>query len=565
MKPSRPTIEDLDPDKPITDRQYRYIKFCCADHLLRAESVARAVVGQDLSVLNQLEAHEVIQYLEKAYWEGSETAYATDFEVELGKALTRVDQRSEFITSRVRVLALLATNRVATPGQLARFVYGVHHSTFNSIRGRIAPLLERMLNDGAVGRAERIDLPMLGKGAATDVYYLTERGSDELHLVASQINYHARPGLPPVSRLQHELAVTEARLDVQRNNHLEEYLPETKIRSEQEKKRREQRRANGADTNKDDEAGCGDFQAWVVDASSNRGRKIEVEVSIRARQREIVKKPKRIKLWYASTQHRCDLIELSRGEFARLLPDVREPLTQAERHFLPERSIPRRATVSAERVSKVRDALERMGGVGTPEALAAVVGIKTTTASEALALLADKGEIDYRDGFPLSGKQKGRNCRLYKLKELNISSIFEFARLLTASKLISAGILSREYDRSLSPCCFDPATGLMTLTEGGDCLRLIVVAVLDDPVERPARVADWASVVYEQFKEGTVNGPGSVSRSAGPLSIAVGLQRKNSPGADVTMPARSQVVIATADEERATLLREANQCIVVHV
>ena len=565
MKPSRPVAEDLDPSKPMTDRQYRYIKVCCADHLMRAESVARAVVGQDLAELNQLEAHQVIQYLEEAFEDGTKVHYDIDFEVELGKAVTKVEQRSEFVTNRARVLGLLATNRIATPGQLARFTYGVNKGTFDSIRGRIASLLERLVKEGVVGCAEGIEVPIIRKGVVTDVYYLTERGSDELHQIASQVNYHARPGMPSSSRVQHELAVTEARLDIQLNNHLEDYLPESKIRSEQEKERRKQRRLNGPHAKARYESGCGDFQAWVVDVNSNRGRKIEVEVSIRARQREIISKPKRVKVWYAATQHRCDLIELSRGEFARLLPDIREPLTEAERSSLLEKPLPRRATVSVARVNKVRDALERMGGVGTAEALAAIVGIKTTSASEALALLADRGEVDYRDGFPLSGKPTGRSFRLYKLRGLKIPSIFEFARLLTASKLISSGTLSFEYGHSLEPCYFDASTGLMVLAANREGSRLIVVAVLDDPVERPARVANWASIVYVHFREGTINGPGSVPRSVEPLSIAVALQRKSGPGADVTVPARTQVVIATAEKERAAQLRDVSQFTVLHL
>jgi DNA-binding PadR family transcriptional regulator len=557
MKASRPAIEDLDPDKPITEKQYRYIKFCCADHLLRAESIARAVVGQDLSGLNQLEAHEVIQYLEKAYWEGVETTYTTDFEIELGKALTRVDQRSELITDRVRALGLLATNRVATPGQLARFVYGIQRDSLDSIRGRITPLLERMINEGVVGRAEKVDIPMFGKGAVTDVYYLTERGSDELHRVASQINYHARPGLPPANRLQHELAVTEARLDIQLNNHLEEYLPESKIRSEQEKERRKQMRANGADTKKDDEGGCGDFQAWAVDACTGEGRRIEAEVTIRARQREIADKPDRVKLWFTASQHRCDLIELARGEFAHLLPDFREPLDGTELVRDVGKDVSKWRTVGTGRLDRVRGALEILGGVATPEAVAAVAGLKVTTASEALACLADKGEVERRDGFPVSGKRAGRNIRIYHRKGMKIHSIFEFARLLTASKLVSARTLDEEFDRPLRPIDFDAATGVMLLLDES-APGEPVIAVVDDVTDAPERVVSWVRTALRQANDGTLRGLRRVGHcegvgrtSEGGASAGEGLRAF---GVGIT---QEQVVIVTSDERRAEALQAA--------
>ena len=544
MKVSRPAAEDLNPDKPITKRQYGFIKVCCADHLIRAESVARAVAGKDLADLNQSEAHQVIQHLEEMNREGAGTSYDLDLEVELGWALARAGERRGLISDRVYVLALLATNRVATPGQLARYVYGVEKKSLGGLRQRIARLLERMLVEGVIGRARGVELPLISKGVTTDVYYLTERGSDELHLIASQVNYHARPGMPPRSRLQHELAVTEARLDIQTNHHIEEYLPETKIRSDQEKERRKRRRRDGEQAKSHHESGCGDFQAWVVNVGSDWGRRVEVEVTIRARRAEIVDKPKRVRVWYAATQHRCDLIELGRGEFARLIPDVREPLDEAERSSLTKGALPLRATVSKERVSKILATLERMGGAGTPEALATIAGMKTATASEALALLAEKGQLDYRDGFPISGKQKGRSLRLYKLKGYEIPSAYEFARLLTASKLVSTGIAGRVYGFSLQPYYFNSTTGVMFLADpDGDHP---VIAVVDDPSEEPGRVASWARAARQQAAEGSLRGlealSGSVELDAGRLRLD-----------------KEQVMVVTAGEERAILLRSLSE------
>lgn len=565
MRVSRPAAEDLNPDKSITNKQYRYIKVCCADHLVRAESVARAIVDNDLADLNQLEAHQVIQYLEEVYREGAGISYDLDLEIKLGRALTRVRQWDGVISARVRVLALLAMHRVATPGQLARYAYGVEGSMFGGIRERIASLLEGLLIDGVIGCAKGVELPLIGKGVVTDVYYLTERGSDELHLIASQVNYHARLGMPARSRLQHELAVTEARLDIQLKHHIEEYLPETKIRSDQEKERRKRRRSNGEQAESHHGLGCGDFQAWVVDVDSNQGRRIEVEVTIRARQTEIIEKPRRIKVWYAATQHRCDLIELSRGEFARLIPDVREPLNEAERYFLTKGETPQRVTVSDERVSKILNALERIGGVGTPEAIATIAGMKTTTASEALALLAEKGQISYRDGFPISGKQVGRSLRLYKINDYEIHSVYEFARLLTASKLVSAGIVGHEYGFSLQPYYCDSTTGVMILASGPDGSEP-VIAVVDDYSEEPACVANWARAAHQQAVKGTLKGLETLSDSVGLLAVDDnGQQRAGYQDSFRLWLTKEQVVVVTTDKGRATLLRALSEFKVVNL
>ena len=157
---SRPLSTDLDPNKRITARQYRYIKLCSAENLLRAESVARVVVGQNLCDLTQVKAHQVIQYLEQCYHEPIRSLQGVDLNVELGRSLVRVNQRSKKITDTLYVLALLATNRVATPGQLARYVYGVDRSTYRSIRGKIAALLEQLVSYKLIARANDVRVPI---------------------------------------------------------------------------------------------------------------------------------------------------------------------------------------------------------------------------------------------------------------------------------------------------------------------------------------------------------------------------------------------------------------------
>lgn len=550
---SRPTSADLDPNKLITARQYRFIKLCSAENLVRAESVARVVVGRNLCDLTQLEAHQVIQYLERCCYEPVRSTEGVDFNVELGLSLARVNQRSGKVTDTLCVLALLATNRVATPGQLARYVYGVEQSTYGSIRRRIAPLLEGLLSYKLVARAQGISVPVLGKDAVTDVYFLTEWGSEALHNQAPHINYYARPGLPPPSRVQHELAVTEARLCIQTTHHIEDYEPESSIRGEREKERRKRKRQGGEFASKHADKGLGDFRAWVVNVDTNEGRRVEVEVTIRARQQEIISKPNRIKSWFAATQHRCDLLEWCRGEFANIIPDFREPLDEVEKAAAKAGPIAKWSTVSSARLERVGEALERLGGVGTPEALAVVAGLKTPTVSEALACLAAKGEVEYRDGFPAPGKRMGRNLRLYLRKGIKIHSIFEFSRLLTASKLISSRALNRLSQNSLQPTHFDVATGVLILSSE---TVPVFIAVIDDLTDRPRQVALWALAAYRQAVCGVLSGLRKITLDGkGHDKPSAATKTESGRSIKYSSIRKDQLIIATSDQTRAEIIQ----------
>lgn len=550
---SRPLSTDLDPGKPITARQYRYVKLCSAENLVRAESVARVVVGRNLGDLTQLEAHQVIQYLERCYYEPVRSIEGVDFNVELGLSLARVNQRSGKITDTLYVLALLATNRVATQGQLARYVYGVNPSTYNVIRDRVAPLLKELVDYKFIALARDVSVPILGKDTTTDVYYLTEWGSEALHNQAPHVNYYARPGLPPPNRLQHELAVTEARLCIQTAYHIEDYEPESGIRGEREKERRRRKRQGSDPAERHGDRGIGDFRVWVVDVHTNEGKRVEVEVTIRARQEEITGKPTRIKIWFAATQHRCDLIEWCRGEFANLLPDFREPLIESERIASGLGSATKWATVSAARLKRVRAALERLGGAGTPEALAVVTGLKTPTVSEALACLAAKGEVEYRDGFPAPGKRMGRNLRLYLRKGIKIHSIFEFSRLLTASKLISSRALNRLSQNSLQPAHFDVATGVLILSSE---TVPVFIAVIDDLTNGPRQVALWALAAYRQAVCGVLSGLRKITLD-GKEHDKPSAATKTESGRSIKYSSirKDQLIIATSDQTRAEIIQ----------
>jgi hypothetical protein len=546
----------------MTSRQYRYIKLCSSENLLRAETVSRVVTAKNLSDLTQTEADRVINFLEECYSRPINSLPGVNFDVELGKCLSCVERRSEQVSDWLLVLALLATNRVSTPGQLARYVFGVDPQTQDGIRGRVEPLLDELTTFDFIGCARRIGVPILGDGVTTDVYYLTEWGSEALHKYAPHVNYHARPGLPPRSRIQHELAVTEARLHIQTTRHIEEYAPESDIRSSQEKERRQRQREGGAVRN--GERGSGDFCAWVVDITTGEGKRIEVEVTIRARQREIGGKPSRVKVWFAVTQHRCDLIELSRGEFAHALPDFRMPLDDTEKPSRQERSASKWLTVSPARLDKVGAALDTLGGLGTAEAVAAVAGLRPTTVSEALAYLADKGEVECRDGFSVSGKRAGRNLRLYHRRGMNVSSIFDFSRLLTASKLISTDALARELGFTPRLIYFDAHAGVMIM-EGGPILSRTIVIVFDDPSDAAWRVAHWVLTAY-RLAVGTLKTPvctncnlkdERASETSTRYEESCESESENSEG--------EEVILVTADESRAEALRAACEFRVVAV
>lgn len=497
---SRDWEEILDTDKPISRRQYRMIKAICGnEHLIRAESVAREIIGNDLLELDQIEAHEVIQYLEKNYRNKGSFSFE-DLDRELGMALINFDPQRAMMSTDLRVLCLLAMNRVATPGQVARFAFGLSPATYNTIRGWAKQVVERLFKQDLIGCERDVALAVKGKSVKTDIYYLTEFGSDELHLVAPSINYYARPGLPRRDRIYHELCVLAARLDLQSDNNLECYEPETHILSEQQKMRNREyltgERAQGKSVLR---GGCGDFRMRVVDPLTGKRRNVEVEVMVRGRGEEISAKPNRITDYYAASLHQCFLIELHQHKFARLVPNIMEPFTDAEKACFAGRPVTLRATVSKERLNKVRAAFEQMGGITTSEAVAAIAGIKNTTASEALALLADQNEIGRCDGFLTTRKNRGRNLRLYFSKGFSIHSVYEFGRLFTASKLISSGILNQEYQQVLHIISFDPATGVMILRAFEN--DWTVIAIIDDLFEMEERVVNWADAAYREASE----------------------------------------------------------------
>jgi hypothetical protein len=500
MRDKRPTNweELLDPDKLISRRQYRMIKAICGnEHFIRAESVARCVFDKNLLEISQTEAHELIKYLDR--YESKKKSFSfEELDEELGKALVSFDPKKSLIPTEIRLLCLLALHRVATPGQVARFLFGVAPITLSGIRELAEPVLEKMVRANLVGREKSVALRVAGKSVKTEVYFLSEEGSDALHQTAPSINYYARPGLPRHNRIYHELCVLEARLDLQSHLNLDSYDPEIAILSEQQKLRNRRKLVGtGLEGSLASERGCGDFRARVVDPITGKCRRVEVEVIIRSRARELAAKPSRITNYYAASLHRCFLIELRQQKFAKLVPNVMSLLAESIGFTAPHAAA--RETVSEERLSKVRAAFERMGGVATAEAIAAIADLKMTTVSEALALLAARDEIGYCDGFPATGKMLGRNLRLYLRKEIGIHSIYEFARLLTASKLVSSGIVDVEFRRALRPVGFEPVAGILLLNSPEE--DLLVIAIMDDPSELTCRVVRWAEAAYQQALE----------------------------------------------------------------
>jgi hypothetical protein len=489
--------EHLDPDKLISKRQYRMVKGICGNELyVRAESAARYVTGKNLLELDQMEAHKLIQFLDR-YSGRDDGLPFREVDQELGRALISFDPRKALLNTEARVLCLLAMHRVATPGQIARFAFGLTSVDLSRARELAEGVLERMIKAGFIGRERNVGVKVASKSAKTDVYFLTEEGCDQLHQLAPYVNYYARPSISHPNRIYHDLCVLEARLDLQSRLDLNNYEPEIIILSEQQKVRN--RRNGSPEVGSTMESGCGDFRGYLVDPTTGRQRSVEVEVIIRSRGSELAAKPRRITDYYAASLHRCFLIELRQNRAAKLVANVMEPLTAAEAAELAAPPAAARETVSEARLSKVRAAFDRMGGVATPEAVATIAGIKATTASEALALLVSRQEIDYCDGFPITGKTLGRNLRLYTRKGFEIHSIYEFGRLLTASKVISSGIMATEFQRAVEPVGFEATTGILLLNSSGE--DWLVIAIIDDPSELACRVIKWAEAAYEQARQ----------------------------------------------------------------
>ena len=489
--------EHLDPDKLISKKQYRMVKGICGNELyIRAESAARCVTGKNLLELNQIEAHKLIQYLDRCTGRDEGLPFR-EVDRELGRALISFDPHKALLNTEARVLCLLAMHRLATPGQIARFAFGLTSMNLSRARELAERVLEGMIKAGFIGTERSVHLKIANKSAKTDVYFLTEEGSDQLHQLAPHINYYARPGISHPNRIYHDLCVLEARLDLQSRMDLNNYEPETIILSEQQKARN--RRDISLEGRSATESGCGDFRGCVVDPITGRQRSVEVEVIIRSRGSELAVKPGRITDYYTPSLHRCFLIEFRQNRAAKLVANVMAPLTAAEAAELAAPPAAARGIVSEARLSKVRAAFDCMGGVATPEAIATIAGIKATTASEALASLASRQEINYYDGFPITGKTLGRNLRLYTRKGFEVHSIYEFSRLLTASKLISSGIMATEFQQALEPVGFEAATGILLLNSTEK--DRLVIALIDDPSELACRVVKWAEAAYEQARQ----------------------------------------------------------------
>lgn len=484
----------LDADKPLTRKQFKYIKYLCSQHWLRAESVSREIVDKDIDEISETEAHHVIQHL-LHYDEREEMPSTKEIEAEFGVALNCFKPEGSRVSPTDRALLLLATNRVATPGQLARYVYGASPETLEHIRERIKPLLQQLVKQERIGCEHGFELPIRGRSVITEVYYLNEKGSDRLHIIAPHINYHARPGLPHPNRIYHELCVTSARLDLQAENHFEFYDPESQIRSDQQKALNEQLSQKAARESVD--GGCGDFRAGLINIHTQKRRLAEVEISVRPRQKEILAKPGRITDFYAATIHRCFLIERFRGKIAKLITDVREPLIETEiEQGVSLKPSAIRATVSQQRIDKVLASLDVMGGAASIQAMAAVTGFKVTTVSEALALIAGRKDICYCDGFPLTGKTSGRNLRIYTRTDSQIHSIYEFGRLFMASMLISSCGLNKVFQKSMQLVRFDINTGIMLFNSAENDWPVIIV--LDDVTELPERLIMWRRSTYRE-------------------------------------------------------------------
>jgi hypothetical protein len=554
----------LDPDRAMTSRQYRKIKWQCGtEHRLRAESVARQVAGRDLADLNQVDAHDVIVWLDD-YRASLERPAADVLNREFGQALNLVTRNRRLVDEQTRALALLATNRVATRGQLGRYIFGLEPQTYARIPELIQELMRQMMAKGVVGCERDFQLPDGAAGRLVEVYFLTEKGSDLLHRVAPHVNYHARPGLPPHSRVYHELCVTAARLQLQAANHLLDYDPESEIKSEFRKAfNRRLREGKGGGEGEEFYGGCGDFRALLVEPQSSNCRPIEVEIIIRSRLREVASKPARMTHYFTVSRHRAFLIELTQGKFAELVPDLLEPCQALEPAVPATRMGSKRATVSEDRLRRVRTALARMGGIGTPASVAVLAGLQIPTVSEALAELVAKGETAYCDGFGLEGKAMGRNLRLFLPQGRAIASIFEFGRLLTAARFVSDKLASLFNEVGWEVTIFDPDTGILALSRRAT--RSIAIAVIDDVSDAPERVVSWVKTAQRLASEAAQR-----TVRAGKLGAGTGQNQVYQPASEPTFEGQkgyhlARVFIVACNPERLESLRRAGDFSVIDV
>jgi hypothetical protein len=203
---------------------------------LSRAAVARRVIGKNLLELDQAEAHKLIQFFDRYTGRGEGLPFE-EVDRELAMALDRFDPQKALLDAETRLLCLLAMHRVATLGQAARFLFGLAGDILSRARKIAEPVIEGTLRAGLVARERDVGLKIEGKNVKTDMYCLTERGSDKLHQIAPLTNYCARPGLPRRNRVYHDLCVLEARLDLQSQMHVEYYQPEVLILSRQQKVR----------------------------------------------------------------------------------------------------------------------------------------------------------------------------------------------------------------------------------------------------------------------------------------------------------------------------------------
>lgn len=524
------------------DWQYARIRALANDHMLRAESMAREVTGKGLAGISRDEADCVIAQLE-GYRVESDALKNDVIQENLGHRLDETYKRSNNLWTGDYVLALLAYFRVATPGQCARFTFGVWHEIYDSLRDLVEPVLDHLLSKKLIGRKKSVTVQINGVDAVTDVLYLTEDGSDLLHAVMPHVNFYARPGLPD-RRISHDLGVTEALLEIQSRRNVDFLMPERAILGDQARERSRDGGGSEADT------GSGDFRCLEQDPRTDEWQQVEVEVSNLQRGEKLRRKPSRVGRHFASSVHLLDVIEMSFGQLGQFVPDVRRPLRPGEELAPPARPRYSRRAVTAERLAAVERAFfGTLGGAATVEAVARVVGtIRPNEAGEALNFLEDEGCILHRDGcFPLSKKLKGRPLRIFHGHCVEAASPYDFARLMTASKLVSTGLLGDALGRELCLLCHDPGSGLMVFCGPEHDPEGYVVVVVDDESEAPGRVAAWASAAA------LLASSGELLRGSHDLTPAPDEVAEDTPSAHAA--AVATVVIATSDAARAGALR----------
>lgn len=224
-----------------------------------------------------------------------------------------------------------------------------------------------------------------------------------------------------------------------------------------------------------------------------------------------------------------------------------------------------RKTLSTERIKQVRAALnDQFNGVATGRAIGRLTGYKTTSVREALSHLVENGEIAFIDvAFPPPpGKGNRRPLRLHYDMTVEVTSIHDRLRLMTALVLVSEGLPRHVCNRPLSLVSHNPTAGLLIFEDPEILNGDVVIVVVDDESEQVERVARWARQAHRLAVQGELERITKVNH--GHKSAGGETSDTEASSACLRLD-EAQVIIATCSNLRAEMLRTLSSYTVVNV